>query len=336
MQTKSQCNEIKAQQYNSTTVENRHMNKKLRFAIFGNEYQTKKSTAAQKLLSLLAEKKAEVYMDRAFHEFLTKGQQIDINVNDVFDGTLKELRENMGATIDFVISMGGDGTFLKAASRVGSEGTPIMGINMGRLGYLADVTPTEIDKAIAMLYDGHYSLQGHSVIEVLAEDRSHTSNSPSMVRLHGTPTAINDIAVLKQDSASMISIHTRINDEALVTYQADGLIVSTPTGSTAYSLSNGGPIIVPDTDVLCLTPVAPHSLNVRPIVVSAESVITIDVESRSQKYLVAIDGRSEKLHESTRLTIRRAPYTVRIVKRQRHNYFSTLREKMMWGMDNRG
>lgn len=312
------------------------MEKKLKFAIFGNEYQTKKSTAAQKLISLLNELKAEVYIDRAFYNFLTEGQQLEVQATAVFNGTLTELRENEGIEIDFVISMGGDGTLLKAASRVGEEGTPIMGINMGRLGYLADVTPTEIDKAIRKLYRGEYSLQGHTVIETLAEDRSDGPDNGRMVRLSGAPMAVNDIAVLKQDSASMITIHTRVNDEPLVTYQADGLVVSTPTGSTAYSLSNGGPIIVPEADVLCLTPVAPHSLNVRPIVLSDASVITLDVESRSQKFLVAIDGRSEKLADTTRIIIRRAPYKVRIVRRRSHKYFTTLREKMMWGIDSRG
>ena len=153
--------------------------------------------------------------------------------------------------------------------------------------------------------------------------------------IEGSPFALNDIAVLKRDNAAMISVRTCINGEYLVTYQADGLIVSTPTGSTAYGLSNGGPIIVPDADILCLTPVAPHSLNVRPIVINDDSEITLEVESRSHNFLVAIDGRSEKLLESPRLTIRKAPYTINIVKRDSRSYFSTLREKMMWGADHR-
>ena len=154
-------------------------------------------------------------------------------------------------------------------------------------------------------------------------------------QLQTCPRALNDIAVLKRDNASMISIRTCINGEYLVTYQADGLIVSTPTGSTAYSLSNGGPIIVPQAGILCLTPVAPHSLNIRPIVVKDDSEITITVESRSHNFLIAIDGRSERCEEGTRLTIRKAPYGIHIVKRRGQKYFSTLREKMMWGMDQR-
>ena len=133
----------------------------------------------------------------------------------------------------------------------------------------------------------------------------------------------------------MISIRTNVNGEYLVTYQADGLIVSTPTGSTAYSLSNGGPIAVPESDIFCLTPVAPHSLNIRPIVVRDDAVITLTVESRSHNFLIAIDGRSEKCEEGTRLTIQKAPYNIKIVKRNGQTYFSTLREKRAWGLDNR-
>lgn len=294
------------------------MDKKLKFAIFGNEYQTKKSTAAQKILSLLNERKAEVYVDQVFYDFLVKGQQLNVPATGVFT--------QLDFDVDFVISMGGDGTFLKAASRVAGRSVPIIGINMGRLGYLADIAPTEIERAIAMLYDGNYTTERHSVIEV-SDDKG---------LLHGCPNALNDIAVLKQDNASMITIHTKLNDENLVTYMADGLIVSTPTGSTAYSLSNGGPIIIPQTDVLCLTPVAPHSLNIRPIVIPATAEITIEVESRSHNFLVAIDGRSQKLPEGVRLTIRKAAYEVQSIKRKHHKYVGTLREKMMWGADSRG
>lgn len=294
------------------------MKKKLRFAIFGNEFQPKKSTAAQKIFSLLSEKKADIYVDETFYRFLSEGQRLNVPITDVFT--------SLDFDVDFVISIGGDGTFLKAASKVGSRNVPIVGINMGRLGYLADISPTEIDKAITMLYNGDFITESHAVIQVEALDG----------KLAGTPFALNDISVLKQDSASMITIHAKIDTENLVTYQADGLIVSTPTGSTAYSLSNGGPIIMPQTNVLCLTPVAPHSLNVRPLVVPADAEITLDVESRSHNFLVAIDGRSEKLPETTRLVIRKAAHEVHIVKRRRRNYISTLREKMMWGADIRG
>ena len=293
------------------------MTKKLRFAIFGNEYQRRKSASAQQLLECLSRRQAVVYIEEGFCRFLSESQHVKADIA----GTFRDLDFD----IDYVISMGGDGTLLKAASKVGARSVPIIGINMGRLGYLADVPATDIEEAIERLYSGVYVTENHSVIEATAMRGS----------LSGCPRALNDIAVLKQDNASMITIHARIDGEELITYQADGLIISTPTGSTAYSLSNGGPIIMPATDVLCLTPVAPHSLSVRPIVVPAKAEITLTVESRSHNYLVAIDGRSEKLPERTTLRIRRAPYEVKIVKRHGGGYITTLRGKMMWGADAR-
>lgn len=293
------------------------MTKKLRFAIFGNEYQRRKSASAQQLLECLSRRQAVVYIEEGFCRFLSESQHVKADIA----GTFKDLDFD----IDYVISMGGDGTLLKAASKVGARSVPIIGINMGRLGYLADVPATDIEEAIERLYSGDYVTENHSVIEATAMRGS----------LSGCPRALNDIAVLKQDNASMITIHARIDGKELITYQADGLIISTPTGSTAYSLSNGGPIIMPATDVLCLTPVAPHSLSVRPIVVPAKAEITLTVESRSHNYLVAIDGRSEKLPERTTLRIRRAPYEVKIVKRHGGGYITTLRGKMMWGADAR-
>lgn len=290
----------------------------MRFAIFGNIYQSRKSANIQKILACLDEHDAEVCIERRFYDYLVSTGRIAEGSVGLFDDSLFET--------DFVISMGGDGTLLRAAGHVGSKGTPILGVNMGRLGFLADVLPSEIEEAIASLYDGNYDIENHTVIQAEADGRP----------LQGPSYALNDIAVLKRDNASMITIHAEVDGEYLVTYQADGLIVSTPTGSTAYSLSNGGPIIVPCTGTLCLTPVAPHSLNIRPIVIPDGTVINLTVESRSHNFLIAVDGQSEKCAEGTSLTIRKAPYTIRIVKRSGHRYFSTLREKMMWGADSRG
>lgn len=289
----------------------------LRFALFGKEFQAGKTVSIHRLIDSLKARGAEIYIERTFFQYITSTLGMEVEVSGVFD--------NYNFDVDFVISIGGDGTFLRAASMVGSKATRIIGVNTGRLGFLADIHPDEIDHAIAEIVDGHYAVEPHAVIMVEADGEI----------IEGSPFALNDIAVLKRDNAAMISVRTCINGEYLVTYQADGLIVSTPTGSTAYGLSNGGPIIVPDADILCLTPVAPHSLNVRPIVINDDSEITLEVESRSHNFLVAIDGRSEKLLESTRLTIRKAPYTINIVKRDSRSYFSTLREKMMWGADHR-
>ena len=291
--------------------------KKLRFALFGNEYQARKSASIQKVLDVLGEQGAEIYMDRPFYEFLTQSLGLKVRVAGLFD--------DYNFDVDFCISMGGDGTFLKTASRVGAKCIPIVGINTGRLGFLADVGPTEIEEALDLLFAGTYDVEKQTIIKIEADGEP----------IEGNPYARNDIALLKRDNAAMISIRTCINGDYLVTYQADGLIVTTPTGSTAYSLSNGGPIMVPQTGTLCLTAVAPHSLNIRPIVIPDDCEITLEVESRSHNFLAAIDGRSEKLLEGTRVTIRKAPFSAHVVKRKGQRYFSTLREKMMWGMDGR-
>ena len=286
--------------------------RKLKFALFGNIYQTKKSAAIQKVLSCLSEWGAVLSVDQEYFDYLCHDQLLDVPAAHVFSGDDFEA--------DFAISMGGDGTFLKTAARVGSRNIPILGVNMGRLGFLADIAPQGIESCLHALHEDDYAVESRAVIQVALSDE-----------LLGS--ALNDVAILKRDTASMISIRTSINGEYLTTYQADGLIVSTPTGSTAYSLSNGGPIIVPGTGVLVMTAVAPHSLNIRPIVILDSAVVTLDVESRSHSFLVAVDGRSEKCAEGTRITLRRAPYNVQVVKRSGKQYFSTLREKMMWGAD---
>ncbi|WP_314806783.1 NAD kinase [Segatella oris] len=227
--------------------------------------------------------------------------------------------------VDYVISMGGDGTFLEAANKVGDREIPILGVNMGRLGFLADVLPSEIETTLDHVLRGDHIIEDHTVIKLETNGETIECN----------PFALNDIAVLKRDSASMISIRAYVNGDFLVNYQADGLIIATPTGSTAYSLSNGGPIIVPQSGSLCITPVAPHSLNIRPIVINDTSVIELEVCSRSHNFLVAVDGRSMKMAEETRLTIRKAPYTIKLIKLRSQRYFSTLHEKLMWGADTR-
>lgn len=271
--------------------------RKLKFAIFGNEY--KKS-------------EVEPYIERVLryleaHDAEAMVEPVDFN------------------NADYVISMGGDGTFLRAASKVGNREIPIVGVNMGRLGFLADVLPSEIEGTLDNIFNKRYSIEEHTVIEVETDG----------AKIEGSPYALNDVAILKRDSASMISVRTYINNDFLVNYQADGLVIATPTGSTAYNLSNGGPIIVPHSSSLCLTPVAPHSLNIRPIVINDTSVITMDVESRSHSFLVAIDGRSEKMLEGTKITIRKAPFVIKIIKQNNRRYFSSLREKLMWGADSR-
>ena len=267
------------------------MTQKNRFAIFGNVYQRKKSQAVFKLIAILQRYDAEIYVDRPFYEFITEGQHMDVRVDGIFDGD--------DFDVDYAISMGGDGTLLKTAARVHSKDTPIIGVNIGRLGFLADVAPSEIEMAISDIYAGNYRVDEHSVIKI------ETSGEE---KLESGPFALNDIAILKRDNASI---------------------------STAYNLSNGGPIIAPGTGTLCLTAVAPHSLNIRPIVVPDSSVISLKVESRSHSVLVAVDGKSTSLHDGTEVRISKAKHTVRIIRFSDRKYYSTLREKMMWGLDQR-
>ena len=287
----------------------------MKFAIFGNIYQAKKSSCAERLFKLLARRDAQICVCREFYSFLTESLHLTLPPVELFD------HDKFDA--DIVISLGGDGTFLQAASRVGKKNIPILGINTGRLGFLADISPDEMESTLEDIYNHHYTTEERSVLQLTCDDKN----------LMRYPYALNEIAVLKRDSSSMISIHTAINGAPLTTYQADGLIIATPTGSTAYSLSVGGPIIVPHSKTIAITPVAPHSLNMRPIVICDDWTITLDVESRSHNFLVAIDGRSESCAENTRLTISRADYTIKVVKRFNHIFFNTLRNKMMWGAD---
>ena len=285
----------------------------MKFALFGNTYQTKKSVHAATLLSTLHHYGAETYIDRDFYHFLPKELMRKYPPNGIF--------EEGNFEANMVISMGGDGTFLKSAMRVGNRHIPILGINIGRLGFLADISPEEIEETFHEICNGSYQVEDRSVLCLQNEG----------VPLQNYPYALNEIAILKRDSSSMISIRTHINGALLTTYQADGLVIATPTGSTAYSLSVGGPIMVPHAGTIAITPVAPHSLNVRPIVVRDDREITLEVESRSHNFLVAVDGRSESCKEGTRLTVTKADYCIKVVKRYNHIFFKTLREKMMWG-----
>ena len=291
--------------------------KKLSFAIFGNASKAFDSLQITEILDYLRAHEADVYIEQNFYNSLQTELKKSISIAGVFEG--------VNFDVDYVISLGGDGTFLKAASKVGPKQIPIIGVNMGRLGFLANVAPEEIRNVLDNVFEGEYEIEERAVIQLYADGKA----------LGNCPFALNDIAILKRDNASMISIKASVNGEYLVTYLADGLVISTPTGSTAYSLSVGGPIIVPQSGILSMTPVAPHSLNIRPIVISDEAEIKLEVQSRSHNFLAAVDGRSEKLSEGVTLTVKKAPHKVRIVKVYGQRFFSTLREKLMWGADTR-
>ncbi|WP_277070703.1 NAD kinase [Prevotella corporis] len=291
--------------------------KKLRFAIFGNDRKALELMQVWEMLDYLSKRNADVFIEETFYRNLCRDLNGDLPVAGGFEGNSFET--------DYAISLGGDGTFLRAANKVGAKNIPIIGVNMGRLGFLANVLPGEVLEMLDEIYGGNFDIEERSVIKL----------STDSDKFRDYPFALNDIAILKRDTASMISIRVSVGGEYVVTYLADGLIISTPTGSTAYSLSNGGPIMVPRSGILSLTPVAPHSLNIRPIVIGDDMEIKLEVESRSHSFLAAIDGRSERVDEGTTVTIAKAPFRIRIVKRHNHRYFSTLRSKLMWGADSR-
>lgn len=290
----------------------------LRFALFGNIYQTKKNQYVTEILEKLINLGVQVYVERKFADFVAQELNTDIANCVCFDA------ENM-PDIDVAISIGGDGTFLGTAAQIGAKATPILGINTGRLGFLADVSPDNIASSLERVCEGNYAVKPRKALSV--KKNGELSDF--------YPYVLNEVAVLKHDNSSLIEIRTYVDGQLLTNYLADGLIVSTPTGSTGYSLSVGGPILVPSTQTVCISPVAPHSLSVRPVVVPDDVEIRLEICSRSHNFLLACDGRSESLPDSTVITINQAPHTVNVIKIEHRHFFQTLRDKMMWGMDQR-
>lgn len=225
----------------------------------------------------------------------------------------------------FVLSLGGDGTLLEAVTYVGSLQIPILGINMGRLGFLATVPQERVADALDALVRGHYTLDDRSLIRVEA-DRP---------LFDGVPFGLNEFSILKRDSSAMIVVHTYIDGEFLNSYWADGLIVSTPTGSTGYSLSCGGPVLLPHTTNFVIAPVCPHNLNVRPLIVPDRSVISFEIEGRANNFLVSLDSRSQPVDATIQLAVSRERFVARLVKVHQANFLSTLRTKLNWGLDER-
>lgn len=289
----------------------------MKTALFGNSFQAKKNVYIPRVLEALDGIGAEVVIEKQFAAFLGERLGIDTSAYALFG--------HDALSADLVISMGGDGTFLNAAACVGGSGIPILGINTGRLGFLADVSPEDIETALDAVSRGEHIVEQRAVIAVEKDGEP----------LEGYPYALNEVAVLKHDNSSLIEIDTYVGDALLNNYMADGLIVSTPTGSTGYSLSVGGPVIVPQSGTFCISPVASHSLSTRPVVVCNNTTIRLTVQSRSHNFLISVDGRSESFPDGTTVTLRRAPYTIGVVKVKHLNFFDTLREKMMWGMDQR-
>lgn len=234
-------------------------------------------------------------------------------------------RKPIPARTKFVISMGGDGTMLDTVRYVGSSQIPILGINLGRLGFLASTSSEEIQFAIDSLLKGSFVLDVRTLLHL----------DSSVPLFQSAPFALNEFSIYRKDSSSLIKIHTYLNGEFLCTYWADGLIVSTPTGSTGYSLSCGGPIIFPQANSFVITPVAPHNLNVRPIIISDSSIVSFEVEGRSEQFLCTLDARSEAIDSSISLAVKREDFTINLIRLEGQNFLHTLQTKLYWGVDRR-
>jgi NAD+ kinase len=289
----------------------------MKIAIFGNIYRTVIISHIELLFNYFKGKDVEFLLDSELFEFVRK------KGNSYME--LAKIIQDDDFEADIALSIGGDGTFLNTAARIGRKNIPILGVNTGRLGFLADVASEDILQAMNAIISSQFIVEERSLLLVETSDGT----------TFDYPYALNEVSVLKQDSSSMMSINASVNGEMVHTYQADGLLVSTPTGSTAYSMSVGGPLMVPQAQNFILSPVASHSLNVRPLIVPDTWTIELEVHSRSHCFLVAIDGRSKVLEQTTKLKITKADYSIKIVKQMNHTFFDTLKNKLMWGVDKR-
>ena len=233
--------------------------------------------------------------------------------------------EDLDDSIDFMISLGGDGTLLDTVTFIQNKGIPVLGINYGRLGFLATIGKEDLNLAIKALVDTTYVLDKRTLIHLDAD----------LPLFGNTPYALNEFVLHKKDTSSMIKIHTYLNGEFLNTYWADGLIVATPTGSTGYSLSCNGPVVFPDSGSFVITPVAPHNLNIRPIVVPDDNIISFEIESRSDGFLCSMDSRREIVPKEVQLAVKKEKFQINLVRLNENNFLQTLRNKLSWGLDKR-
>lgn len=291
----------------------------MEIAIFGKSFGDVFYENCRQLFDYLHKKETRIYIYNPFYEFLSDKLGLKPDVTGFFSSS-----EDLPA-VDMLFSIGGDGTFLQAVTLVRDSGIPIVGINSGRLGFLADISRNELPVALGEIDLGRYKVKELSLLELI---------SPAGI-VDDFNFALNEFAVHKQDSSSMITIHTYLDNEYLNSYWADGLIVSTPTGSTAYSLSVGGPIMHPSSQGIIITPIAPHNLTVRPLVVPDNMELTLKVEGRGGKFLASLDSRSVVVEEGTELIIRKAGFPIKMVERTDQSFYSTLRNKLMWGADRR-
>jgi NAD+ kinase len=290
----------------------------MRIGVHGKDFTRQSAPFIERILERLAREKVDVIVSSRFQKSLRLAQFRKFKFQTYEPGD--NLRK-----INLFFSLGGDGTLLESVTHVGKTGIPIFGINTGRLGFLATVGREEIDEAMDMIFCGDYDID-ERVLLSLHSDRN---------LFGGFGYALNDFTLVRKDSSSMITVHTFIDGEFLNSYWADGIIVATPTGSTGYSLSCGGPLVFPGSECFVITPVSPHNLTVRPIVVPDASEITFRVEGRSKKFIVSLDSRMETVDETVKLMVKKANIRVNLVQLRGQHYFKTLRQKLSWGLDAR-
>jgi len=290
----------------------------MKIAIIGKPFDEAVAPYIQTLLDELAARHTELLIAEAYYDLLAAQLRLPAGIETFRRGD--SLRG-----VQFVLSIGGDGTLLDAVTYVGPLQIPILGINTGRLGFLAPTAPTYMVQAVEALYRGHFTYEDRSLLRL--------DTDPDV--FGGLNFALNEFSILKRDSSSMIAVHTYIDGEYLNSYWADGLVVSTPTGSTGYSLSCGGPVMLPQTNNFIVAPVCPHNLNVRPLIVPDQSIISFEIEGRSNSYLLALDSRSMPVEANVQMAVRRENFNARLVKLNHVNFLSTLRNKLNWGLDRR-
>ncbi|MGB3618058.1 MAG: NAD kinase [Catalinimonas sp.] len=287
----------------------------MRIAVHGRTIRSGAVPGVQLIFNKLGSYEVDLLLSEAFKEELD-GARVEAGAHRTFAGS-----DDLAA--DVVLSIGGDGTLLETVALVGAKQIPIMGVNIGRLGFLAAISHEQVDEALAQIMEGYYEYDRRTLVRL-------ESNQPLF---GGLNFGLNEFTILKRDTSSMITVHTYINGEYLNSYWADGLIVATPTGSTGYSLSCGGPLVLPESENFIISPVSPHHLNVRPMVVSDTSVISFEIEGRNRNFLVSLDSRSETVDADIQLAVRKEDFHVKLIRLNGHNFLRTLRSKMNWGYD---
>ncbi|OAB81722.1 NAD kinase [Cochleicola gelatinilyticus] len=293
----------------------------MKIGIYGQFYHENSETYIQTLLNVLQQADAEVWIEANFLNIINEHQDITKNFSAFQTFT------TLDASYDLFFSIGGDGTILKAVTYVKDLGIPIVGINTGRLGFLATIQKEEISESISQILNGDYSISERTLLTMKVDSEKN--------ELEDLNFALNEVAVNRKNTTSMIKVETKVNGKYLTSYWSDGLIVSTPTGSTGYSLSCGGPVIDPNTNSIVITPIAPHNLNARPLVIPDSSTISLTVSGREQSFLASMDSRIETFENNTTLVIKKASFTINMVQLTDDSFIKTLRKKLLWGEDKR-